>query len=126
MAGWIVDKTPLIAIKHDLLRQARVGDALLGLLGLGGGGSYISLVPGGISTYLPYEKKDANTGMMARKFDVLLIGLVNIEICKKVAALQMGNFVFKKVSEVPYDGVSTPAQWVFSTAYTGTGDVISL
>ncbi len=126
MADWLIDKTDLIQIKHELLHEVRVGSAPLGLLGLGANNQYVSLIPGGITIFLPYEKKDANTGLMTRRFEILLIGSVTVQICKKVAALQMGSFVFKKQAEVPYDGVGTPQQWIFTTGYTGTGDVIAL
>lgn len=126
MGNWLIDKTSLIGIKHDLVKQARVGDAVLGLLGLGNNNEYVSLIPGGISLYLPAEKKDASTGTIIRRFEILLIDPVTVQICKKIAALQMGNSIYKKVSHLPYDGVSTPAQWVINTSYTGEPQTIDL
>lgn len=118
--GYIVDKTPLIAIKYDLLRKARVGDTLLGFLGLGTKNEYVSLIPGGVVTgWLPDVKENSSTGAVVRKFEVLLIGSITEKACKQVAAFQMGSRIYKKASEVPYDGVSTPAKWVFNVAYVG-------
>jgi hypothetical protein len=126
MPGYIVDKTPLIAIKYNLLRKARVGDTVLGFLGLGVKNAYTSLIPGGaIVSWLPDVKENPSTGQMIRKFNVLLIDPITDEICKQVAAFQLGERIYKKGAVVPYDGVSTPAEWVFNVSYVGdTGAII--
>ncbi len=79
-----------------------------------------------ITGWLPDEKKDTGVGALTRKFAILLISPVTIEICKQAAALQMGDFVFKKQSEVPYDGVSNPMEWIINVEATGTEDIIDL
>jgi hypothetical protein len=128
MAGWIVDKTPLMAIKYDLLRQARVGNAILGILGLNQStNAFISLLAGGlVNGWLPELKTNGNTGATVRKFQILMLDPVTIEICKRAAAFQMQNLIYKKQSELPYDGVSTPAEWVFNVEYVGTSGIIQL
>lgn len=125
--GYIVDKTPLIAIKYNLLRQARVGDTILGFLGYGDKNQFISLIPGGVAlNWLPDVKEQPSTGLMVRKFNVLLLDNVTDELCKKVAAFQMGSRIYKKGAVVPYDGVSTPSEWVFNVNYVGDEGAIVL
>jgi hypothetical protein len=128
MAGWLIDKTPIIAVKYDLTRISRTGDAKLGFLGLNSAdNSFISLIPGGlINGWLPEIKKDASTGSIVRKINVLLLAPVTVELCKKVAAFQIGPFVYKKQSELPYDGISTPSEWVFNLEFNGKTSVIAL
>jgi hypothetical protein len=119
MANWLIDKTPLVAIKYDLLREARVGDAGLSLFGLHDDDNSYIVMATVLTGYLPEVKKQSGTGALSRGFNVLMINPITVEMCKQVAALQMGRHIYKKKSEVPYDNVSTPAEWIFNTEYTG-------
>lgn len=117
-----------MAIKYDLQREERMGDAVLGFLGLNQAtNGYLSLIPGGLVTgWLPDVKKDGNTGALIRKVNVLMLTPVTVQICKKVAGFQVGSHTYKKLSELPYDGVSTPAEWVFNLEYLGDRNAITL
>jgi hypothetical protein len=128
MGGWLIEQTDLYAIKYDLLREARVGDTVLGVLGIDQTtNGFTSLIPGGLVTgWLPDVMPGGNVGSMVRKFSLLMLDPVTVQICKKAAAFQMGTYVYKKKSESPYDGVSTPAKWVFNVEYLGTNSAISL
>lgn len=125
MANWLIDQTDLYAIKYDLLREARVGDAVLGVLGLAqAGNGYESLVPGGLVTgWLPEVKKTGNVGSIVRSVYVLMLDPVTVRVCKKAAAFQVGARIYKKKADLPYDGVSTPAQWHYTLEYTTEGAI---
>lgn len=127
MAGWIIDETPLIKIKYDLLRQKRVGKIKLGFIGLGDNDAQASLINGGlVAGWLPDTINNPSLGILVRKFSVLLILPVTIEICKQITGFQMGSRFYKKTTEIPYDGVSTPQEWIYNVSYVGDNSNIVL
>lgn len=123
MANYLIDQTPLYAIKYDLKKQAIHGDAVLGLLKIGDDNGFASLIPGGLrGGWQSRRQNDPSTGLMTRNFDVLILAPVTVEICAQVVALQINGKVYTVLGQTPDDG-STPSQWIYQVEYTQSAGV---